>query len=594
VTPSTVRRPIRIANCSGFFGDHFLAARELLDGPDAFDVLTGDYLSELTMLILWKQQRRDPSAGFVSTFERQLHGVLADCLERGVRIVSNAGGLNPHGLRSRLEALGASTGRVPKVAVVEGDDLTSRLGELAASGVELCHMETGEPLGARLDAVVTANAYLGGFGIAAALEAGAEIVITGRVTDASLVVGPAAWWHGWTPEDLDPLAGAVVAGHVIECGAQATGGNYPFLDEVAPGYPGFPICEVADDGSCVVTKQPGTGGAVTVGTVTAQLLYEIGAPRYENPDVVARFDTIELAQVGPDRVGVFGTRGEAPTGSLKVALNFDAGYRNTMTLVLTGLDVEAKARHVTALLEGLVGGAETFAHFETRLVRTDRRDPATSAEATALLRVTVMDPDRDKVGRRFSSAVVELALASYAGFYTTAPPSDASAYGVYWPLLIPRDVVDHSVVLPDGDRRAIPHVAVESSAISFAPVSAAAADAHVADGPATRRPLGSVFGARSGDKGGNANVGVWALSDLGYRWLAQTLTVERFTQLVTDAEELVVHRYELPNLRALNFVVVGLLGDGVASSTRDDPQAKGLGEYLRSRYLDVPDALVEP
>jgi hypothetical protein len=588
-----VRRPIRIANCSGFFGDHFLAARELLDGPDAFDVLTGDYLSELTMLILWKQQRRDPNAGFVSTFERQLQGVLADCLERGVRIVSNAGGLNPHGLRSRLEALGASTGRVPKVAVVEGDDLTSRLGELAASGVELHHMETGEPLGGRLDAVATANAYLGGFGIAAALEAGAEIVITGRVTDASLVVGPAAWWHGWTLEDLDPLAGAVVAGHVIECGAQATGGNYPFLDEVAPGYPGFPICEVADDGSCVVTKQPGTGGAVTVGTVTAQLLYEIGAPRYENPDVVARFDTIELAQVGPDRVGVYGTRGEAPTGSLKVALNFDAGYRNTMTLVLTGLDVEAKARHVTALLEGLVGGAETFAHFETRLVRTDRRDPATSAEATALLRVTVMDPDRDKVGRRFSSAVVELALASYAGFYTTAPPGDASAYGVYWPLLIPRDVVDHTVVLPDGERRAIPHVAVESSAISLAPVPAAAVVAHVVDGPATWRPLGSVCGARSGDKGGNANVGVWALSDLGYRWLAQTLTVERFAQLVTDAEELVVHRYELPNLRALNFVVVGLLGDGVASSTRDDPQAKGLGEYLRSRYLDVPDALVE-
>ena len=582
------QRAIRIANCSGFFGDHFAAARELLDDPDSFDVLTGDYLSELTMLILWKQRRRDPDAGFVGTFERQLHGVLADCLERGIRVVSNAGGLNPHGLKARIEALGAAIGRTPRVAVVEGDDLSSRLGELAASGVELVHLETGEPLGSGLHEVATANAYLGGFGIAAALAAGAEIVVTGRVTDASLVVGPAAWWHGWAPEDLDALAGAVVAGHVIECGTQATGGNYPFLDELESGYPGFPICEVAADGSCVVTKQPGTGGAVTTGTVTAQLLYELGAPRYENPDVAARFDTIELAQVGRDRVKVFGTRGESPTDTLKVALNFDAGYRNTMTLVLTGLDVEGKASRATTLLEGLVGGAEQFATFDAQVIRTDRRDAATNAEATALLRITVMDPDRDKVGRRFSGAVTELALASYAGFYATTPPGDASAYGVYWPLLVPKDVVSHIVVLPDGERREISNVAVESRRI----VTAAALVGIAVAGPATQRPLGSVCGARSGDKGGNANVGVWARSDLGYQWLAQTLTVERFKELVAEAAHLEVRRYELGNLRALNFVVVGLLGDGVASSTRYDPQAKGLGEYLRSRYLEVPDALV--
>ncbi|HUD69645.1 MAG TPA: acyclic terpene utilization AtuA family protein, partial [Acidimicrobiales bacterium] len=433
----------------------------------------------------------------------------------------------------------------------------------------------------------TANAYLGGFGIAAALAAGAEIVVTGRVTDASLVVGPAAWWHGWEPEDLDALAGAVVAGHVIECGTQATGGNYPFLHELAPGYPGFPICEVAADGSLVVTKQPGTGGAVTVGTVTAQLLYELGAPRYENPDVAARFDTIELAEVGRDRVRVFGARGEAPTDTLKVALNFDAGYRNTMTLVLTGLDIEGKARHATTLLEGLVGGAEQFATFDAQVIRTDRRDAATNPEATALLRITVMDPDRDKVGRRFSGAVTELALASYAGFFATTPPGDASAYGVYWPLLVPKHVVSHTVVFPDGERREIPHVTVPPRAVTVPAVASAAVG-----GPVTRRPLGSVCGARSGDKGGNANVGVWALSDAGYTWLAQTLTVERFKELVGEAERLEVRRYELANLRALNFVVVGLLGDGVASSTRSDPQAKGLGEYLRSRYLEVPDALV--
>ena len=583
-------RPVRIANCSGFLGDHVAAARELLEGSEPIDVLSGDYLAELTMLILWKLRRRDPEAGWAPTFERQMRDVLGVCLDRGVRVVANAGGLNPHGLRARLEAIGAEQGRVPRVAVVEGDDLVDRLGELAARGVDLRHLDTGATLDGPLDTVATANAYLGGFGIARALEAGADVVVTGRVTDASLVVGPAAWWHGWTSSDLDALAGAVVAGHVVECGAQATGGNYPFLDELAPGYPGFPICEVAADGSCTVTKQPGTGGAVTVGTVTAQLLYELGPPRYENPDAAARFDTIRLEQLGPDRVSVSGVRGEPPPPTLKVALNLDAGYRNSMTMVITGLDIEAKARHATTLLAELLGGTDRFDRFDVQLLRTDRPDAPTNPEATALLRVTVMGPDRDAVGRGFSNAVTELVLASYAGFYTTTPPTDASAYGVYWPLLVPRTEVPQTVVLPDGVRLEVPdEPATEAPPIPLPPEVPPPGDL----GPTTRRPLGDVCGARSGDKGGNANVGLWAWTDRAYAWLAATLTVERFKTLLTEAADLDVQRYELPNLRALNFVVVGILGDGVASSTRFDPQAKGLAEYVRSRHLDVPDVLVD-
>ncbi|HLK46160.1 MAG TPA: acyclic terpene utilization AtuA family protein, partial [Acidimicrobiales bacterium] len=378
------------------------------------------------------------------------------------------------------------------------------------------------------------------------------------------------------------------AGHAIECGAQVTGGNYPFLDELAPGYPGFPICEVAADGSCVVTKQPGTGGAVNVGTVTAQLLYELGDPRYENPDAAARFDTIRLTQLAEDRVEVAGTRGEPPPATLKVALNFDAGYRNTMSLVLTGLDVEAKAERATSLLFELLGGTDQFDHVDVQLLRTDHPDAPTNPEATALLRITVMDTDKDTVGRRFSNAVTELVLASYAGFYTTTPPTDASAYGEYWPLLIDRELVEHRVVLEDGETIVVPHATPAAHAVAAPPPPAAPPPA----GPTRRAPLGTVCGARSGDKGGNANVGVWALSDEGYAWLAETLTVERFKALVTEAAALEVRRYELANLRALNFVVVGLLGAGVASSTRYDPQAKGLGEYLRSRVLDVPEALV--
>ncbi len=585
-------RPVRIANCSGFYGDRPGAVRELLGGPDDFDVLTGDYLAELTMLILWKLRRRDEAAGFATTFERQMRESLGNCLERGIRIVTNAGGLNPQGLARRLEAIGEAMGRVPKVAVVQGDDLAGRLSELVESGAHVVHLETGEPADADLLArVATANAYLGGFGIARALDEGAEVVLTGRVTDASLVVGPAAWWHRWSTSDLDALAGAVVAGHVVECGAQTTGGNYPFLGELAEGLPGFPICEVAADGSFVVTKQPGTGGAVNVGTVTAQLLYEIGAPRYENPDAAARFDTITLAEVGPDRVEVRGVRGEAPTGQLKVAVNLDAGFRNTMTMVITGLDVVHKARHATSGLLELLGDDSAFDVVDVQLLRTDHPDAPSNEEATALLRVTVMGEDREAIGRRFSDAVAQLALSSYAGFYATTPPTDASAYGRYVPLLVPREVVHHEVVLPDGTTQAIPHAAVTGPV----PPEPAPSEPPSTDFGATeRRALGEVVGARSGDKGGNANVGVWARSDAGYRWLAATLTVEKFRELVPEAATLEVRRYELANLHALNFVVVGILGEGVASSTRYDPQAKGLGEYLRSRELDVPRSLLGP
>jgi hypothetical protein len=427
---------------------------------------------------------------------------------------------------------------------------------------------------------------------------GADVVVCGRVTDASLVVGPAAWWHGWARDDWDALAGAVVAGHVIECGPQCTGGNYPFLDELAPGRPGFPIAEVAADGSTVITKQPGTGGAVTVGTVTAQLLYEIGAPDYVNPDVVAHFDTCTLRTVGPDRVEIRGTVGSAPPPTLKVAINGDGGYRNTMTMVLTGLEVEAKAAHAEALLFDGLGGRERFGAVDVQLVRTDVADAPTNAAATAQLRVTVMDPDRDRVGRRFSNAVVELALAGYAGFYTTTPPTEASAFGVYWPCLVPAHLVEHVVVLPDGTgetiaptspggRTPLPIVATGGAPAGPTPAGP------TPGGPTRPVPLGAVCGARSGDKGANANLGIWTWRDDMYAWLREHLTGERLRELVPEAADLDVARYELPNLRALNVVLVGILGAGVASSTRYDPQAKGLGEYLRSRTVDVPVALLD-
>ena len=447
---------MRIGNCSGFYGDRIAAAQEMVAGGP-IDVLTGDYLAELTMLILWKARQKDPDAGYARTFLTQLEQVLGSCLDRGIRIVSNAGGLNPAGLAAQIGQLAARLGLAPRVAYVEGDDLTGRIDELLAAGHDLAHLDTGQPLAAAGVKPVTANAYLGGWGITAALAAGADVVVCPRVTDASLVIGPAAWWHGWSPDDYDALAGAVVAGHVIECGPQATGGNYSWLAEITDRrYPGFPIAEVAADGSAVITKHPGTGGLVSVGTVTAQLLYEIAAPAYRNPDVIAHFDTVSLTQPGPDRVAVSGTRGSPPPPDLKVAINYLGGYRNTMTLVLTGLDIEEKAAWAEQELFGILGGRDSFGEVDVRLLRFDRPDAPTNEQATAHLRITVKDPDPRKVGRAFSGAVMELALGGYPGFHTTTPPTPESAYGVYWPALVPAGLVEQAVVLPDGRREVIP------------------------------------------------------------------------------------------------------------------------------------------
>ncbi|HWM38860.1 MAG TPA: acyclic terpene utilization AtuA family protein [Streptomyces sp.] len=562
---------LRVGNCSGFYGDRFQAMEEMLTGGE-LDVLTGDYLAELTMLILGKDRLKDPERGYAKTFLRQLETGLSLARERGVRIVVNAGGLNPAGLAGAVRELSERVGVPAAVAHVEGDDVLAR--------------------GSWGEGVLTANAYLGGGGIAACLRGGADVVVTGRVTDAALVSGAAAAHFGWSEEsdeDRDALAGAVVAGHVLECGTQATGGNYAFFaqDCIDVRRPGFPVAEIARDGTSVITKHPGTGGAVTVGTVTAQLLYETAGARYAGPDVTARLDTVRLRDAGKDRVRIEGVRGEAPPPTLKVGLTRVGGWRNEVTFVLTGLDIEAKAALVQGQMEDALerAGEQRPAQLTWSLARTDTADAPVQEEASAMLRMVVRDPSPERVGRAVSGAAIELALASIPGFHVTAPPGKGAPYGVFEAAYEEAGLVPHVAVLPGGRREDVhaPHRTQE-----LAPVAEPELPQPLPEGPTRRVPLGTVAGARSGDKGGSANVGVWVRSEQAWRWLVHALTVDELRRLLPETGDLPVTRHVFPHLRAVNFVIEGLLGEGVASQARFDPQAKALGEWLRSRHVEVP------
>ena len=583
--------PIRIANCSGFYGDRLSAAAEMVN-DGRIGVLTGDWLAELTMLILARTRSKRPGGGYARSFVTQMEQVMATCLDEGIKVVSNAGGLDPRGCAEAVAAAAERLGRTPRIAFVNGDDLMARLDPSCADAVTLRSFADGEPM-TDTTRLITANAYLGGWGIAEALRRGADIVVTGRVTDAAVACGPAAWHHGWAIDDWNALAGAVVAGHVIECGTQATGGNYSFFTEVGGmDRTGFPWAEIEADGSSVIGKHDGTGGAVTVGTVTAQLLYEIDAPGYLGPDVTTRFDTIRLTQAGPDRVRIDSVRGEPPPPTLKVATNELGGYRSEITVALTGLDVEAKASLVhDAFWRACPHDRGDYAKVTERVVRTDKADPATNEEATAVWRLTVFDHDDVRLGRTLSDAMNELALATIPGMFSPGSAARPRAFGIYRPATVPAEAVPQYVTFLDGERTVVDPVPIPAAPAS--PVPSPAPTVNGRDwGPTTPSPLGRVVGTRSGDKGGNANLGVFARSADAFEWIDGFLSIQRLGDLLPEAAPLRVDRHRLPNIWSLNFVIHGLLGDGVAASDRQDPQAKSLGEWLRARVVEVPEDLL--
>ena len=586
-TPGRGSRPIRIGNCSGFYGDRASAMADMAKAG-GIDVLTGDYLAEVTMLILGKARAKDSSKGYAATFLQHLDAALEHLVANGIRLVVNAGGLNPAGLAEATRELIARRGYDLRVSHIGGDDVFGRLDALQQAGHSLPHLTSGEPLSSWPHQPLTANAYLGGFGIARALANGADIVITGRVADASVVVGPAAWWWSWTPNDYDALAGAVAAGHVIECGPQATGGNFSGFRTIADlVQPGFPIAEIDADGSSVITKNPGTGGTVTRDTVTAQLLYEIGEPAYLNSDVTTHLDTAALTDLGDDRVQIRGVRGSAPPATTKVAITGVGGWENSMLLALTGSDLDAKAALIERAVHRYTDAVDGLDVAIDRIGQA-QHDPDSQNAGTELLRIAVQGT-KETAGRAFSSRMVELALSSYPGLYTLGPPQPGSAFGVYWPALLDQALLEHTVHHHDGTREVI---ALGATVRESTPPAVTQTAQTTWSDELVVTALGEIVHARSGDKGGDANVGVWVRDAQAWEWLWSTLTVDELRHLLPETRALPIERYELPNLGAVNFVIRGLLGTGATSSLRLDAQAKALGEWLRSRSIKVPKSLV--
>mgnify|MGYP006218527451 FL=1 len=582
---------IKIANCSGFYGDKLSAAKDLVDGGP-IDVLTGDYLAELTMAILFGQKmQRGEDKGYVGTFLKQINQIAKSCKEKNIKIVSNAGGLNPKSMAIEIEKILKEQSIDMKVAYIDGDDLMPTISNLKKSGEEFKNIDKGKKLDESGYSPLTANAYLGAWGIKEALDKGADIVVCPRVTDAAVVIGPAAWKFNWKRDNYDALAGALAAGHIIECGCQATGGNYAFFKEVESfDNVGYPIAEIYDDGSFYVTKHPDTGGLVSTGTVTAQLLYEINSPAYVNPDVIAHFDTLKIEEVEKDKVYVSGCRGSSPPDKHKVCINLAGGFRNGMEIILTGLDIEDKAKVFTDALFNSVGGRKQFDDVSIQLHRTDKENPNSNEEAMASLLVSVKSKDQNLVGRLFSAKIIELALANIPGFFAQGGVKSSGPVIIYWPALVDSKHIKEKVHIDGEEIEVIPTSQLELEEIYYQKKPIKIKKIKKEDEKEIY--FGEIYGTRSGDKGGCANLGVWAKNANSFAFLHDFLTVKKLKELLPDLNQYKIERFELANINSLNFYIHDILQDGVSSNDKKDGQAKSLGEYLRAKKVKVPQSII--
>jgi hypothetical protein len=589
---------IRIANAGGYWGDDLSQFKRQIElGP--VDFVTLDFLAEITMSIMQKQRVRDPRAGYARDFVAQVEEALPLLVARGTRVLTNAGGVNPMGCRAALLEMAKLHGHSLEVAAVVGDDLMPRLGELNAAGVTLDNMDDATSFQKVRDRISSANAYFGAWPLVEALGgpgahgAGAQIVVAGRCTDTGITLAPMIHAFGWQPNDWDRLASGIVAGHIVECGAQSTGGNFtdwrrvPHFESI-----GYPVLEVAADGSFIVTKHPGTGGRVTVRTVKEQLVYEMGDPRsYITPDVVADFATAKLEQVGHDRVRVWGVRGRPAPASLKVSASYFEGWKASGTLIISAPQAAEKAHAFAALFWKRLG--LEFAATHTELVGHSScwgplAPPSDPPEV--LLRLSVRDPDRGKI-EQFAKMIPAVILSGPPGVAVTGGRPQAQEVVAYWPALVPRERVQPRLVTRAGER-AIEWPTPIVPASRPAPLPRAAFPR--AEGAKREQgvPLSTLAHARSGDKGDTCNIGVIARAPEIYPWLRRTLTarlVQRHFRGICRGR---VERHEVPNLCALNFLLHESLGGGGTVSLRLDAQGKTLSHALLAIEVRAPRALI--
>lgn len=605
----TENRTIRIGGASAFITDSPGAARQLLDGGD-LDYLVFDFLAEVTMAILAKAKARRPEAGYAEEFvSRILDDVLVDALDRGVRIVANAGGVNLPACRAAVEALARRKGVAPRIALVEGDDLMPALETGSLDASQIREMDSGAALP---DSLVSANAYLGAPAIAFALQRGADIVLTGRVVDSAVTLGPLMHEFGWTASDLDQLAQGSLGGHIIECGAQATGGLFTDWREV-PDWAGigYPILECSADGSFVVTKSPGTGGLVSEATVAEQLLYEVGDPAsYELPDVVCDFTEVRIEQRGADRVRVSGARGRAPSGRYKVSATYGDGYRCMAMMPVVGREARAKAqRQAEAVLERcerLLGEAG-FDPFRASRIETLGAEFSYGAHGRVpdareiLCKVAVEHEQRAALeifAREVLSPVTSMSVGS-TGWFLEGRPRPTTILRLF-SFLIEKERVPVTVDLGDGPEPVdVPPATPSAEGPTASRENGAAAVE--SDEALVVVSLFDVAWGRSGDKGNRFNVGVIARRPELLPWIRRSLTPERVAEHMAhvfdepwrpETRPVPVERFDLPGIHALNFLFHQSLGGGGMGSIRLDPLAKGMAQQLLEIVVEVPQSLV--
>jgi len=589
------KNTLRIGCASGFWGDTEFSAAQLVEHGD-IDVLVFDYLAEITMSLLIRARSKDPAQGYAPDFVATMKPLMKQLKARGIQVVANAGGVNPSACRDALVAAAAAEGVDLKIAAVLGDDLMPQVEALRAAGTK--EMFSGETFPAK---VMSANAYLGAFPIAAALSAGADIVVTGRCVDSAVTLAPLIARFGWTADDLDKLAQGSLAGHLIECGTQATGGNYTDWASV-PGWDdmGFPIAECRADGSFVITKPPGTGGLVCPSTVGEQMLYEIGDPRaYILPDVVCDFTDVTLTQVGPDRVEVRGARGLPPTDQAKVSVTYADGFRATSLFMIGGIDAGAKARRV---------GASMLARMRRKFTERGWTDfteacvEAIGAEDTygphgrvsareVMLKVGVRHPSKDAL-ELFSREVAPMALMSAPAItgFTGGRPKVQPVVRLF-SCLVPKAKLAVNI-----DMGAQKVAAPELAGVRFDAAALRAVDGPLPAADAFARgarsvPLVQLAWGRSGDKGDAANIGLIARKPEYLPFIRAAITEQAVARWFAHLVHGEVRRYDLPGTHALNFTLQEALGGGGIASVRMDPQGKAYAQMLLDHPVEIPAEL---